>query len=326
MSSHLAPPSDTGKAESIDVSIVIVSWNVRDLLRDCLESIDMASGDFATEVIVIDNGSVDGTVDLIPGRFPHVRLVASSVNLGFAKANNVGLAEARGRYVLFLNPDTVLLDRALARMTEFLEWHSDFAMVGPRLVYPDGRPQPECARRLPSLSLALFEALYLHRLPSIGAAIRERLISTYDLGRSQEVEAISGAAMLARRAALLEVGGFDEAFLHTAEDADLCVRVQAGAGRIQYLADAQIVHLKGQSAEQAFARAGAMAIFSAGTYFERSRGRRHARLYRLIVQLIQMPILLLVGVAKVALRRARPDELRERVQLARTVWRWRLSA
>ena len=308
-----------------DLSIIVVSWNVGDLLRDCLHSIERTSGDLAVEVIVVDNGSMDGTPDMVRRQFPDVLLIASGANLGFARANNVGLREARGRYVLFLNPDTLVRDRALLRMTAFLDTHPEFVMVGPRLTLPDGSVQPECARRLPRLPLALFEALYLHRVPHVGPVIRKRLVSTYDLDRSQEVEAISGAAMLARRATFIAVDGFDETFLHTAEDADLCARIRARGGRIQYLAEAEVVHLQGQSTAQAVARTGAMAIFSAGTYFERSYGRRQARAYRLTVKCVQMPMFLLVGLIKVPFRGGRVDDLKERIQLAISVWRWRLD-
>jgi GT2 family glycosyltransferase len=314
--------SDTRGERPIDVSVVIVSWNVRELLRDCIESVLSGHGP-SVEVIVIDNASRDGSAEMVKSDFPEVDLVVSETNLGFSRANNVGLARARGRYVFFLNPDTLLRGGTLAQMVGALDEDRSFDMVGPRLVFPDGTTQPQC--RLPTMARTLFHALYFHRLPFLNQLVDGRAAESAGLSGVREVEAISGAAMLARREVLHELRGFDDSFLYTCEDIDLCQRLRGRGSQILYLADAEVVHFVGQSSAQASVRAGTMSLLSTEQYFERSRGRFQARAFRLIVQILHMPLLLTVGVIKTVLRRGSPDELRNRLRFAVAVWRWRVS-
>jgi N-acetylglucosaminyl-diphospho-decaprenol L-rhamnosyltransferase len=307
-----------------DVSVIIVSWNVREYLRSCIESIISSRADASLEILVVDNASSDGSREMVGDDFPDAKLIASDSNLGFGPANNIGLAHSCGRYVFFVNPDTVLREGALNRMIESLDRDSTFDMVGPRLIDPDGAVQRICACRLPTLTLALFEALYLHRLPGVGRRLKDRLVSPYDLDKSQEVAAISGAAMLARREVIERLRGFDRSFLHTGEDMDLCLRLRQSGSRILYLADAEVVHFGGRSVALASVRAGTMSIISMREYFRRSGGRLHAFSYQLIVQLVQIPMMLLVGLAK-AVRRREWHDLRDRVRFAKAVWRWQVS-
>jgi N-acetylglucosaminyl-diphospho-decaprenol L-rhamnosyltransferase len=310
--------------EPVDVSVVIVSWNVCGLLRRCIESILSADGP-SVEIIVIDNASADGSAEMLRAEFPQVDLIASDVNLGFSRANNVGLAHATGEYVFFLNPDTIVRNDALTRMVAFLGDHSEFDMIGPRLVSPDGIVQP--VSRLPSRSvlLMLSEALYLHRLPIARALMKNRRMPLDDLWEAREVEAVSGAAMFARRRVLNELAGFDESFLYTCEDLDLCVRLGRRGSRIFYLVDAEVVHFSGQSSSQASVRSGTMSILSMERYLKRSYSGPTALAYRLIVQVLQMPIMVSVGVVKAVLRREGANELRDRLRFAKAIWRWRVS-
>lgn len=316
---------EAGRTGSVDVSVIIVSWNVRKLLRACIQSVVSTRGNLTVQIVVVDNASHDGSAEMVCNEFPEVALVASNANLGFSRANNIGLKRADGRYVFFLNPDTVLHEEALIRLIAFLDDHADFDLVGPRLLSPDGDVQWVCARRLPSPSLILFQALYLHRLPIIGGALLNRMIAYYDLSENQEVEAISGAAMVGRRAVVDEIGGFDEAFLYTGEDVDLCLRLRERGSKIFYLADAAVLHFGAQSSVQASARSEAMGVFSTGTYLRRSHGRFHAVLYRTVVQLVQMPILVVVGLMKALLRRGSSADVHRRLAFAKAVWRWRVS-
>ena len=309
-------------APSIDVSVIIVSWNVSNFLRDCIESIDTERA-ISIEIIVVDNASSDDSVEMVRREFADVKLIVQDSNIGFGPANNVGLAQANGRYVFLLNPDTLVSHGALAELMNFLDRQPAFDMADPLVVDADGAVQRVCARSLPTLTQALVYALYLHRLPYIGARLARRLMSPYDLADAQEVGAISGAAMFARRSVIEEIGGFDEVFLHTAEDVDLCLRLRQRGGRIFYLPQAHIVHFGGQSAARAPARAATMGFITARV-LRRSGGRVSALAYRLIVQMIQMPLLLLVGVGK-ALLAQDLDELRERSRLARAIWRWQVA-
>lgn len=313
---------DSGIEEPVDVSVVIVSWNVCELLRGCIESVLSADGP-SVEIIVVDNASADGSAEMVQAEFPQVDLIASDVNLGFSRANNVGLARSVGRHVFFLNPDTLLSKDTLKRMVSFLEEHRKFDMVGPRLVLPDGTVQPVC--KLPSVHLVLFHALYLHRVPIVKGLMNHRQSGPDELTRGQEVDAILGAAMLARRLIINELRGFDESFLYTCEDIDLCLRLRRRGSRIFYLVDAEVVHFSGQSSAQALVRTGTMSILSKGRYFELSHGTLHALAFRLIVQVVQMPIMIAVGVVKTALRSGHPNELRDRLRFAKAIWSWRIS-
>jgi N-acetylglucosaminyl-diphospho-decaprenol L-rhamnosyltransferase len=304
---------------SADVSVVIVSWNVRDLLRACIESLEGAEG-ISVEVIVVDNASRDASAEMVQRDLPYVHLVANSENIGFSRANNVGLTHATARYVLFLNPDTVVRPGSLRQMVEFLDQNDEFDMLGPQLVSGDGTPQPPS--RLPSVARALCYALYLHRVPGIKNLLEEPLDADGD-EEGQEVDAISGAAMFARRHAIEEIGGFDASFLYTCEDIDLCLRMRARGSRIFYLRRAEVIHFGGQSSDQAWVRSGTASVLSTAQYFERFHGRLYAFGFRLIIQLVHMPLMIAVGFVRMLVRRGTWAELRERMKFAQAIWRWR---
>jgi len=145
-----------------DLSIVIVNWNVRDLLRRCLHSILADSHTCPLEIIVVDNGSSDGSVEMVQAEFPDIHLIANAENRGFPAANNQGLAVAQGRYALLLNPDTEVVGDALATLVAFADAHPDVGMVGPQLLYPDGSIQSS-RRRFPTLATGFFESTWLEK-------------------------------------------------------------------------------------------------------------------------------------------------------------------
>jgi hypothetical protein len=255
----------------VDLSIVIVSWNVRDLLRRCLLSVirdqgavireqgsgtrDQGSGtshrSLITETIVVDNGSTDGSIEVMRGEFPTVRLIANTHNQGFPAANNQGLAVAQGRYVLLLNPDTEVVEDALATMVAFADGHPDVGVVGPQLLNPDGSVQSS-RRRFPTLATAFFESTWLQPY-----APRRLLERYYVLDRpddaTQDVDWVKGAALLARREALERVGPMDEKFFMYSEELDWCRRFREAGWRVVYLPTAQVVHHEGKSSEQVVA-------------------------------------------------------------------------
>ncbi len=230
----------------VNVTVIIVSWNVAELLADCLESLAREANALSLEAIVVDNASADHTVDMLRTRFPWVCTIANRDNPGFACGNNQAIGLARGRHVLLLNPDTVVEEGALRKLLDFLRDHPQAGAVGPNLRRPDGAPDRTSARRLLSLSAALcMDALRLHALPLIGPRLGRKLAHPYDYDRTQPVEAISGAALLARRELLQNLGGFSETFLHCGEDLDLCFRIRQSGFEIWYVAEARIMHLKG---------------------------------------------------------------------------------
>ena len=260
----------------IDLSVVIVSWNVRDLLQRCLESIhaSVASSSCADpgdpspkfEIIVVDNASDDASVRMVGSRFPDARVVINQTNRGFPAANNQGITLSRGRYVLLLNPDTEVMDSALSQLITFADRHPTVGIVGPQLLNPDGSVQPSI-RRFPTLKTAFIESTWLQpmvvSLQSKGVArvlsapIHRMLDRYYMADRSedivQDVDWITGAAMFTRREAIDDVGLMDEGFFMYSEELDWCRRFQEEGWRIAYLPGAQIVHHVGKSSEQVVA-------------------------------------------------------------------------
>ncbi len=231
-----------------DLSVIIVNWNVRDLLQRCLQSVFASPFAGHLEVIVVDNASTDGSVEMVRAEFPQVRLVANAENRGFPAANNQGLALARGRYVLLLNPDTEVLSDALQTMVAFADGHPDVGVVGPKLLNPDGSVQSS-RRRFPTFATALWESTWLQPY-----APRRLLKRYYALDRPddeiQDVDWVTGAALMARREAVEQVGPLDEGFFMYSEELDWCRRFRGVGWRAVYLPTAQIVHYVGKSSEQ----------------------------------------------------------------------------
>jgi len=233
----------------IDLSIVIVNWNVRDLLRRCLHSIsNLQPPPSGLEMIVVDNASTDGSVQMVRTEFPGVHTIANTENRGFPAANNQGIAVAQGRHVLLLNPDTEVVGDALTTMVGFADAHPDVGMVGPQLLNPDGSVQSS-RRRFPTLATAFFESTWLQPY-----APRRLLERYYVLNRPddavQDVDWLYGAALMARREAIAQVGPLDERFFMYSEELDWCRRFREADWRVVYLPAAQIIHHGGKSSEQ----------------------------------------------------------------------------
>jgi hypothetical protein len=230
------------------------------------------------EVIVVDNGSADGSADVVRGRFPGAHLVANAENRGFPAANNQGIELAAGRYVMLLNPDTEIVGDALATLVAYADEHPGVGMVGPQLLNPDGSVQSS-RRRFPTLATALFESTWLEAL-----APRRVLERYYVQDRPddviQEVDWITGAAMLARREAVEEVGGLDEGFFMYSEELDWCRRFRDAGRRIVYLPTAQIVHHVGKSSEQVVAARHVHFQTSKVRYFRKHHGAAMAEVVR----------------------------------------------
>ena len=232
------------------VTAVVVSFNVAPLLSRCLESLQAATDHLAepVEMVVIDNASTDGSASLVRERFPHARVVVNAENRGFGTACNQGLALA-GDTVLFLNPDTELAPDALRRLLDRLHAEPRAAIVGPRLVYPDGKEQSS-RRHFPGLLTLLLENTPLEwRLPNLPALRRYRYEGVP--GReAEQVDWLSGACLLARSAALAAVGGFDPRYFMYFEEVDLARRLAAHGWQVWYEPAARVIHHHSQSADQ----------------------------------------------------------------------------
>jgi len=235
----------------IDLSIVIVSWNVRALLQRCLSSLTECSKRNALqcEVIVVDNASADGSPDMVRQHFPDVVLVASDSNLGFTKGTNMGVAHSSGRYVLLLNPDTEVIGDALQTMVAHMDDHADVGALGPKLLFPDGRVQPS-RRRFPTLATALLESTVVQQWFPRNRVLYRYYIQDRGDDEEQDVDWVIGACLLIRRQAWEQVGPLDEGFFMYSEELDWCRRLKTAGWRVVYVPEATIVHHEGQSSSQ----------------------------------------------------------------------------
>ena len=234
---------------AIDLSIIIVSWNVLELLRECLQSIADTQGELRLETIVVDSASADGSAAMIQAEFPDVSLVACEENVGFPRGNNIGLQLATGRNILLLNPDTRVLPDALKAMVAYLDTHSDIGALGPQLLNTDGSVQSS-RRRFPTMTTMMYESTWLEGVAP--SKVLERYYAQ-DLpdDRVADVDWVTGACIMAPRAVFDEVGGLDEGYFMYSEELDWCRRVKDAGWRVVYLPEAQVIHHTGKSSEQA---------------------------------------------------------------------------
>jgi hypothetical protein len=232
----------------IDLSVIIVNYNTRDLLRDCLESVYASEVGFTYEVIVVDNCSPDDSVRVVQQEFPQVELVVSDVNGGYAYGNNLGLRRARGRDLLLLNADTVLPPTALRGMMDFMRAHPDAGVAGPKLVLADGSLDLACRRSFPTLEVALYRLLGLSRRYPHSPRYNRYNLGYLDPDEVAEVDSVVGAFMWIRREALDQAGLLDERFFMYAEDIDLCYRIKMDHGwKVYYNPAVEVTHYKSQS-------------------------------------------------------------------------------
>lgn len=236
------------------LTVIVVSHDCRDVLLDCLDSIRASAQDVDYAVHLVDNASSDGTVEAVRQRHPWVRLTESRENLGFAKANNLVLREARTPYVLLLNPDTLVPDHAFDTCIAHLEAHPRAGMAGCRLVTGDGSPDLACRRGFPTLWDGFCRASGLSALLP-----RVKLFTGYNLtwmdeGEAARVDALNGAFMLVTREALEKVGLLDEGYFMYMEDMDWCWRFAKAGFEVRYCPACTVVHLKGQSSRLKSAR------------------------------------------------------------------------
>ena len=230
----------------MDVSIIIVNWNTKNILRDCLRSVYEQAGDVDYEVIVVDNASADDSVEMIKSDFEKVVLLENARNKGFATANNQGMVVAKGRYVLLLNSDTVVLDGAIAKTVGFADAHLRAGVTGCRVLNADRTLQPTCFM-FPSILNMFLSSTYLYKLfPKSRFFGRERM-TWWDRSDVRQVEVVTGCFMLVRREAIDQVGVMDEWFFMYAEETDWCYRFRKSGWEVMFTPAGQIIHLGGQS-------------------------------------------------------------------------------
>jgi GT2 family glycosyltransferase len=256
----------------MDISIIIVSWNARRFLEQCLTSLLHAPMKYTAEIIVVDNDSADGSPDLVATRFPEVKLIRNSHNLGFAKANNIGIRESKGRYVGLINSDVKILGDCLDALIDFMDEHQEVGNVGPRILNGDLSLQCSC-RRFPTLWNTFCEATGLARVFASSRFLSGQQMSSFSHDRFKEVDVLVGCFWLMRREALDTVGLLDEDFFIYSEDVDWCTRAWKTGWHIAFAPVGQAVHYReGSSANDParFAVAQQRAVLH---YWSKHRGR-----------------------------------------------------
>lgn len=229
-----------------DVSIIIVNWNTRDILRGCLDSVYTQTQGIDFEVIVVDNASSDGSAEMVKQESPQVILIANSENRGFAAANNQGMQIAKGRYILLLNPDTIILDGAIQKSVAFADKHPDIGVLGCQVWLNENEIQKTCFS-FPTLCKALVqETGLLHMFPHSRIFGRTNY-GWWDRKSEMDVDVVSGMFMLVRQEAIIEIGLMDEAYFVYAEETDWCFRFHKAGWRCVFTPTASIIHLDGGS-------------------------------------------------------------------------------
>jgi hypothetical protein len=229
-----------------DISVVILSWNDREHLQECILSLRECANSRQIEILVVDNASTDGSAELVQTKFPEVKLLRNSENLGFAKANNLGIKASQGKYVCLLNSDIKVLKGCLDALADYLDRHRDIGIIGPKVLNGDRTHQSSC-RRFPGLWNNFCSAT------GLAVAFREtKLLSGEHMfyfkgNRIQEVDVLVGCFWMTRRAAIAEFGLLDEDFFMYAEDVDWCRRCWEAGWRVVFFPAAQAIHYRGGS-------------------------------------------------------------------------------
>lgn len=232
----------------VTLSIVIVSYNVRDDLENCLRSLAEHPPSASHEIVVVDNASSDGSAPMVRARFPEVQMIESTTNAGFARANNIGIRHTEGEFLLLLNSDTIVTAGAIDVLLEKLTHHPEAAAAGPRLVDADGKPELSFGRAMSPLNELRQKLLVRLHAVGVGPIVRrvDRLTR-----RAHTPDWVSGACLLVRRADADAVGLLDERFFMYGEDVDFCAALRARGRAVRFEPAAEIVHLRGRSRAQA---------------------------------------------------------------------------
>jgi len=304
----------------VRLSVIIVNWNTRELLERCLCSVYRTETALQAEVIVVDNASGDGSVEMVASRYPEAILIANPENRGFARANNQAMERATGDYLLLLNPDTEVLGHALSEMIEYADQHPEVAVVGPHLLNPDGSVQSS-RRRFPTPATAFLESTVLQRWVPNHAALRRYYLLDRSDSEVQEVDWLVGACLLVRADAARQVGPMDEGYFMYSEELDWCKRFAAKGWKLVYTPTAQVVHFGGQSSDQDVYGRHIQFQYSKGRYFEKYHGSFFAQLLRLFI-LGNYLFLLGEDLLKLVLSPRKRSMRRQRIRTLRQVIGW----
>jgi len=266
----------------MDLSLIILNYNTKNLLRECLRGIRICAPKLAMEVIVVDNASSDKSVEMVVAEFPEVKVIRAESNLGYAGGNNLGIKAAVGRYIMVMNADILLMPDALERLVSFMDANPKVGLVGPQLLNPDRTIQRSCYR-FHSLLTPIYRRTVVGLLPFARQSNSDYLMKDFDHGSERDVDWLLGGALVARREAVAEVGPLDTGFFMYMDDTDWCRRFWEKGWRVTYCPEAKMVHF-----HQRQSSGGVVALFrkptaryharSAVTYFRKYLGKENPRL------------------------------------------------
>jgi GT2 family glycosyltransferase len=269
--SALPVPSPESKTPVARVSVVIVVWNAQKYVIECLESLREHCGKVCTEVVVVDNASTDGTPELVTEMFPEFKVIRNPENYGFAKANNIGIAECSGDYVCLVNSDVKFLDDCISPMIRYLAQHHDVGMVGPKMLAADGHVR-RSTMRFPTVWNSFCRALGVDSLFKGSRFFGGMMMSDFDHQTTEPVEVLNGWFLAVRRSAIDRVGLLDPQFFMYGEDVDWCYRFRQAGESIVFFADAGAIHYGGASSANAPVRFYLEMYRASWQYWRKHRG------------------------------------------------------
>lgn len=281
-----------------DLSIIIVSWNAKQYLHRCLDSLAGKTSGYSREIIVVDNASDDDSVEFVEKDFPDVKLLKNKTNLGFAKANNIGISQSSGRYICFVNSDIIVLNNCIENMISFMDDHLKVGLAGQRILNPDLSLQCSC-RHFPSIWNNLCQTLGLNKLFPKSEFFSEPFMKYWAHDKVRKVDVISGCFWMVRRQAIDEVGLLDEDFFIYGEDIDWCKRFHKAGWIVMFYPGAEAIHFGGASSNNAPVRFYLEMQKADIQYWRKHHGRPGQLAYRMIIlmrQLVRLPVYVLVCV------------------------------
>ena len=267
------------------LSVVIVNYNVKYFLEQCLYAVRKAKQHLPIEVFVVDNHSVDGSIEMLKEKFPEVQLIENKKNVGFSVANNQAMQIAQGEYFLLLNPDTVVQEDTFVKICDFMDAHPNAGGLGVKMIDGKGQFLPESKRGLPTPFVAFCKIMGLSNLFPKSKKFGRYHLGFLDKNKIHKVDVLAGAFMLMRKSALDQVGLLDETFFMYGEDIDLSYRIQLGGYDNYYFPDTQIIHYKGESTKKSsvnyvFVFYNAMIIFA-----QKHFTKKNAKLFSFLINI-----------------------------------------
>jgi GT2 family glycosyltransferase len=242
--------SDCEKRREGDISIIIVSWNARKYLFNCLQSIVFVDGSSRFEVIVVDNASSDASAEMVLEQFPNVHLIRNERNLGFARANNIGMRKSHGRYICLINSDVVVLQGCIEGLVDFMDGNREIGIAGPQIIDAEGRVQRSCMG-FPTIGNTIYRSLTLDRIFPRSRILGGKLMTFWSHDTTRLVDVINGCFWIVRREALDDVGLLDEDFFMYGEDIDWCKRFKKAGWQVMFFPRVKAIHYGGGSSSNA---------------------------------------------------------------------------